>query len=80
MIDVKTKTAEHLSNEFNIDPNVTALLFDKGILSFTSCRDMLIREEYRRKAQSKEKNRLKNKLAEKYCLSFGCIEKIIKSI
>lgn len=77
MIDIKSETAKHLREEFNIDPNVTALLFDKGILSYCSCRDMLIREEYRRKAEPKERNRLKEKLAEDFCLSFISIEKIL---
>ena len=79
MINIKTETARHLRDEFNIDSNVTALLFDKGILSFVACRDMLIREEYRKKARSKERNRLKAKLAEKYCVSFISIEKILQN-
>jgi hypothetical protein len=78
MINVKAETARLLRDEFNIDPNVTALLFDKGMLSFTACRNMLIQEEYRKKAQPKERQRVRGMLAEKYCISVSFLEKMIK--
>lgn len=78
MINIKAETARHLRDEFNIDPNVTALLFDKEVLSFAACRDMLIREEYRKKAQPKEKQRLRSKLSDKYCVSVSLVEKIVQ--
>jgi len=77
MIDIRKETAKHLKDEFNIDPNVTALLFDKGVLSIGACRDMLIRVDYQRKAQHGEKQRLKGKIAERYCVSIDTIEKIV---
>jgi hypothetical protein len=79
MTDIKAGIVKHLNDEFNIDPNVTALLFDKGVLSFCACRDLLIREEYRRKAEPKEKRRLKNKIADKYCISVELVEKITRN-
>jgi hypothetical protein len=76
MINVKAETARLLKDEFNIDPNVTNLLFDKGMLSFTACRNVLINEEYRKKAQAKERQCLRNKIAEKYCVSMSFVEKL----
>jgi hypothetical protein len=78
MINVKAETAKHLRDQFNIDPNVTALLFDKGILSFGQCRDMLIREEYRKKMQPKEKCRIKAEIAEMFCISADMVRKIVE--
>jgi hypothetical protein len=78
MTDVKAETAKLLRDEFNIDPNVTNLLFDKGMLNFKICRDILIKEEYRRKAQSKERQRLKGRLAERYCVSLELVRKIVE--
>ena len=77
MTNIKAETAKLLRDEFNVDPNVTALLFDKGVLSIPACRDMLIKEEYRRKLQPKERNRLKTKLADKYCVSVSLVEKAV---
>lgn len=77
MINIKAETARHLRDEFNIDSNVTALLFDNGALSMQACRNMLIREEYRKKACSKERQRVKGCIAERYCISIKSVEKIV---
>jgi hypothetical protein len=79
MILVRNGTATILQAEFSIPAEVTAVLFEKGILSDKSCRDMLIKIEYKEKAIPKEKQRLKNKLADKYCISVELVEKIIRS-
>ena len=78
MTNIREGTARHLKEEFNIDPNVSNLLFDKGILSFSACRDMLIREEYRKNAQPKEKQRVKGRIAERYCISVELVRKIVE--
>lgn len=77
-MNIQKETAKHLRDEFNIDPNVTALLFDKGVLSIGACRDMLIKEEYRRKIKPKERCLIKIELAEKYCISVETVRKIVE--
>jgi hypothetical protein len=79
MILVRNGTATILQTEFSIPAEVTAVLFEKGILSEKSCRDLLIKIEYKEKAAPKEKQRLKNKLADKYCISVELVEKIIRT-
>jgi hypothetical protein len=37
---------------------------------------VLINEEYRKKAQAKERQCLRNKIAEKYCVSMSFVEKL----
>jgi hypothetical protein len=76
MIHIRTDTAKLLKNEFQIEPEVTKSLFDSGFLQDQHCRDRLIRDEYNRKSEPREKQRLRNKLAEKYCISVSLVEKI----
>ena len=77
MIVVKNGTAKFLMDDFQISPQTTDILFDRGILTDKSCRDFLIKKEYTEKAKPKEKQRLKGKLAEKYCVSVKLVEKIV---
>jgi hypothetical protein len=77
MILVKNGIAKFLMDEFHISPQTTGILFDKGILTDKACRDVLIKMEYVEKTRPKEKLRLRNKLAEKYCVSVSLIEKTV---
>jgi hypothetical protein len=74
---IEMEMAKLLKDEFNVDPSLTALLFDKGVFSIKSCRDVLIKEEYRRKAQPKERQRVKAIIADHYCISIKAVEKIL---
>lgn len=78
MIAIRANTAKLLKEEFKIDPSITEVMFENGFLTEQACRNVLIRDEYKRKAQSKEKQRLKGRIADKYCVSVELIEKIIK--
>lgn len=77
IINIRVSVKKLLKERYNIDPEVTDEMFNSGVLKDHVCRDMLIMDEYKRKAQPKERNRLKNKLAEKYCISASLVEKII---
>ena len=77
MIDIKAGIAKLLLEEYNIDKETTCQLFDRGILNFKECRDLLIRTEYSKKAEPKERNCLKYKLAESYCISMSLVEKVV---
>jgi hypothetical protein len=77
MTDIKYNTAMLLSEEFNIPRDITEELFDIGILNVQNCRNVLIQREYKRKACSKERNRIKTMLSDKYCVSFPTVEKIL---
>ena len=76
MTDIKAETTKLLKSEYGIDPAVTALLFDKGLLFLPACRNVLIREEYKNRSQPKEKMRVRNKIADRYCISVKLVEKI----
>jgi hypothetical protein len=77
MMDIKTKTAELVKRNINIDEDTTRALFDIGLLEEHICRKVLIREEYHSKSAMKRKTELKIYLAEKYCVSMSTVEKYI---
>lgn len=76
-MNIKTETAKLLKDTFEIDELTTCLLFEEGLLSITGCRNVLIKTEYKEKAKSKERIRLRTKLAEKYSISTVLVEKIV---
>lgn len=77
MTNIRQETAKLLKNEFQIAESVTALLFEKGVIRESEVKKVLIREEYYKKMQPKERQRLRSKLAEKYCVSVSLIEKTV---
>jgi len=77
MTDIKAGISKLLLEEYNIDKDITCQLFDRGILNYKECRDLLIRTEYSKKAEPKERNYLKSKLAVKYCISMSLVEKVV---
>lgn len=77
MTKLRIEAAKLLKEYFDIEPETAYIMFDNGFLNEQKCRDALIRMEYKQKAQPKEKNRLKERLADKYCVSFYLVEKII---
>lgn len=76
MISIKTETARVLLRDYRIEPDTTYELFRIGALSEQGCRDMLIKEEYKRKVQPKQKRIIKHKLADQFCISIDLVEKI----
>lgn len=76
IINIKVSVIKHFEKNYQINPKITEQLYDEGILTYKVCRDLLLRDEYRMKAQSKERNRLKLNLADKYSVSFASVEKI----
>jgi hypothetical protein len=77
MINIREATAKTLKDEFEIDELTTALLFERGILSDQGCRNYLIKDEYHKKVRPKERERLKNKLADSFCISVDMVKKIV---
>ena len=78
MIEIRSCTAKLLKDEFQIDPQVTELLFEKGILADHICRNVLIKQEYSERVEATGRQRLKGRIADKYCISVELVEKIIK--
>lgn len=77
MINIRNKTATILKQNFNIDPSLTEMLFDVGLIRDDIARRFVIREEYLAKSRSLRKTDLKISLAQKYCVSFSTVEKIV---
>jgi hypothetical protein len=76
IINIRVSVKKLLKEKYNIAPEITEEMFKQGILKDYNCRDMLIRDEFIKKSQPKEKQMLRNKLASKYCVSVKTIEKI----
>jgi hypothetical protein len=77
MTKVQERTAKFLKEKYQIEEKVTALMFEEKILHEPDCRNVLIREEYFKGAEPKEKMRLKGKIADRYCVSVKLVEKIL---
>ena len=77
MTDIRSGISKLLNDEFQIAESITAELFERGILNEYSCRNVLIKDEYKKKAQSKERIRVRSKIAERYCISISLVEKIV---
>lgn len=77
MISIKEQTAKMLSEEFQISPEITSQLFERGILAEHICRNALIKKEYKQKAESKEKRRVRAKIGEQFNISVSLVEKIV---
>ncbi len=77
MTKLRTEAAKLLKEYFNIEPDVAEVMFDNGFLNELKVRDALIRLEYNKKLEPKEKIRLREKLARKYCVSISLVEKIV---
>jgi hypothetical protein len=77
MIDIKLAAAKLLKDEYGIDEQITAELFERRILFEPAIRNYLIREEYKKKATSKEKMRVRGNIGDKFCISAKMVEKII---
>ena len=77
MINVKEDTARMLQEHFGISPEITARLFEKGIIREVEMRKVLLREEYKSKVKRNGKQVLRHDLASKYCISVSLVEKII---
>jgi len=78
MINIKDQTAKMLKEKYQVDEEITTILFEKGILREDILKKILLKEEYRQKVEPKGRQILKHKLAKKYCVSVKLIEKIIE--
>jgi ribosomal protein L23 len=76
MISITTETARLLQKDYGIQPEVTYELFRIGALTEQSCRNMLIKYEYFKNIEPKEKRRIKTKIADRYCVSVESVEKL----
>lgn len=77
IINIKVSIKKLLEQNYQINPEITEQLFNEGILKEHICKKFLIKDEYKRKAQPKEKQRVRNMLAEKYCISVSSVEKTL---
>ena len=78
MTDIKAGIAKLLQDDFQIERGTTERLFENGILNMQNCRNVLIKNEYKKKVQPKEKQRVKGKIALKYCISVDLVRKIVE--
>jgi len=77
MINVKEDTVKMLYDHFGISPEITARLFEKGIIREVEMRKVLLREEYKSKVKRNGKQVLRYELASKYCVSVSLVEKTV---
>ena len=77
MIDIRGNTAKLLKSDYGIDEETTVKLFETGVLQDHVMRNVLMRKDYERQISSKEKQRVRGKLAERYCVSVSLVEKTV---
>jgi hypothetical protein len=76
MTDIKREIAKILESDYGIEPEITEALFERRILFEPAIRNALIREEYLKKIRPKEKMRVRENIAEKYCISAKMVERL----
>ena len=77
MINVKEDTASMLQEYFDIAPEITAALFEKGIIREPEMKKVLLKQEYQTKVKRNGKQVLRYELASKYCVSVSLVEKTV---
>jgi hypothetical protein len=77
MIDVRKEGIRYFNKHFDLEVDKVKELFDNGIIHESIIIKCLIKEEYKNKMRPKEKQRLKQRLADKYCVSVPLVEKIV---
>jgi hypothetical protein len=77
IINIKVSIKKLLKEKYNIAPEVTEEMFNSGILKEHICKVILIKDEYKQKVKPEESERLRYKLAEKYCVSERFIRKVL---
>jgi len=80
MINIRLKTAEALKADLDLPEEVTETLFDMGVISERGARDLLIRNEYKNRINFRRKTDVKIFLADRYCVSFSAVDKIVAGI
>ena len=78
MINVRQESAKMLKSQYNIEEEITILLFEKGIIREDIIRKILLKDEYKQRVEPNGKQILKGKLADKYCVSVELVEKVIR--
>lgn len=78
MIDIRSKSAKLLKDRYGISIDTTLLLFEKRWLDESRAKKILLKEEYQHFVEPHGKTILKNKLAEKYCVSVDLVKKIVQ--
>jgi|GEM_PF-6432828 len=77
MINVKKDAAKMLKEHFDIAPETTAMLFEKGIIREVEMKKVLLKQEYQTKVKRNGKQVLRYELASKYCVSVSLVEKTV---
>jgi len=77
MINVKEEAAKMLKEHFDIAPETTAMLFEKGIIREPEMKKVLLKQEYQTKVKRNGKQVLRYELASKYCVSVSLVEKTV---
>ena len=66
-----------LKEHFDIAPEITAMLFEKGIIREPEMKKVLLKQEYQTKVKRNGKQVLRYELASKYCVSVSLVEKTV---
>ncbi len=69
-----------LEEDFKMELQLTESLFDFGIIDEAACRNKLIQQDYKRITPRRRVTDAKITLAEKYCVSFSLVDKIVLDI
>lgn len=79
-MNIRKDTAIFMMKCFEIEPEITSIMFDIGLLNEKECKKTLIKNEYNQKRETQQKTQLKYDLADKYCLSIESIRKYVEGL
>ena len=80
MIDIRICTADLIERDFNLPAPITEAMFDLSLIEERNAIHVLIQDEYLHLIHRHRKTDIKIILADKYCLSYSTIEKIVAGL
>ena len=79
-MNIQLEMAAYIKSEYAISQEVTLSMFDNEVLTEHQSRKVLIRNEYLQLSKKLRLTEIKEKLADKYCLSVSSIEKYLAGV
>jgi len=79
-MNIQLEMAAYIKSEYAISQEVTLSMFDNEMLTEHQSRKVLIRNEYLKLSKKLRLTEIKEKLADKYCLSVSSIEKYLAGV
>jgi hypothetical protein len=76
-MSLKNDATELIKDRFNLNEGTIMEMIECNVINQEACRNLLIKQEYQQLIVVMPKDEAKDELAEKHCISFSMVEKIV---